>query len=124
MKPAVKFPRGNFLERRTRSTSQRTSQERIGGTNPLWLRHNGEMAKRRVTVALDEETLRVLDRERSRSGQSRSSLIDQALAREIAGSALERVWASARSLPDEEAMELAISELRASRLERRKRAAS
>ena len=82
------------------------------------------MAKRRVTVALDEETLRVLDRERSRSGQSRSSLIDQALAREIAGSALERVWASARSLPDEEAMELAISELRASRLERRKRAAS
>lgn len=46
--------------------------------------HNGDVAKRRVTVALDEATLRVLDAEPFYSGQSRSVLINQTHAREIA----------------------------------------
>jgi predicted transcriptional regulator len=88
----------------------------------LW--QNADMARRRVTVSLGEDVVRALDHEAERAGKSRSQIVEQTLARELAGAAIEHIWSSSQgpSLTDEEAMELAYSELHAMR--RAKRAAS
>lgn len=77
-------------------------------------------------MTLGEDLVRAIDREARQAGKSRSKVVEQTLARELAGAEIEHIWsASAPKLTDEEAATLAYSELRAMRAERKaKRAAS
>ena len=74
-----------------------------------------------LAVEVDEELLRALDAAAERSGRSRSELVEEAVARQVATEALERIWAhrSGSPLSEDDATELAYDELRAVRRERR-----
>jgi hypothetical protein len=78
------------------------------------------MAKTRTTVTLDEEVLRAVKIKAARTGRRDSEVIESALKRDLGTTWLDDVWARVENrLPEEEAMELAVTELHAMREEER-----
>jgi hypothetical protein len=76
------------------------------------------MAKTRTTVTLEEGTLRAVKIRAARTGKRESQVIEEALRRDFDW--LEDVWSRVKNpIGEKEAMELAYSELRAMREERR-----
>jgi metal-responsive CopG/Arc/MetJ family transcriptional regulator len=71
-----------------------------------------------VEVELDDELIRRIDEQVAATGRPRSEVIADALQRQFGGGRLREILASARErsgLSEDEAMELAISELDAYR---------
>ena len=77
-------------------------------------------AKRKVTYYISEDVLRAAKVGAARADQPDSELVERALRRYLGFDVVERVWARS-DLSEKEAMDLAVSEVHASR--RRKRAA-
>jgi len=80
------------------------------------------MAKAKTTIYVDEEVLRATRVAAARVGVRDSEVVEQALKSFLIGGVLESIWAHQRErgieLGEEEALELAYSELRAMREER------
>lgn len=76
--------------------------------------------KRKVTYYLSEDVVRAARVGAARADEPDSELVEKALRRYLGFDVIERVWARS-SLGEKEAMDLAVSEVHASR--RRKRAA-
>ena len=76
------------------------------------------MAKVKTTMYVDEDVLREIRVAAARRGRPVSELIDEALRESTLIGLLERVWARNADLSEEDAMELANSELHAMRAER------
>lgn len=75
-----------------------------------------------VPVEVDAELLKLADAEAAKSGRGRDEVLAAALRRGLGGGRLSRLLDEARrdvQLSEDEAMELATSELRAVRAERR-----
>jgi predicted transcriptional regulator len=75
-----------------------------------------------VPVEVDDELLRLADAQAAEAGRPRSEVLAAALRRGLGGGQLSRLLADARKGPElseDEAMELAKSELAAMRAERR-----
>lgn len=75
-----------------------------------------------VPVEVDDELLRLADAQAAEAGRPRSEVLAAALRRGLGGGQLSRIFAEARKGPvlsEDEAMELAKSELAAMRAERR-----
>ena len=77
-------------------------------------------AKRKATFYISEDVLRAAKVSAARTDQRDSEVVEKALRKYLGFEVLERVWARSE-LSEKEAMELAVSEVHASR--RRKRAA-
>lgn len=76
------------------------------------------MPKTRTTVTLDEEVLRAVKIRAARTGKRESQVIEDALRRDFDW--LEDIWARVKNrLSEDEAMELAVTELHAMREEER-----
>jgi metal-responsive CopG/Arc/MetJ family transcriptional regulator len=74
-----------------------------------------------LQIELDEELLARIEQRAARSGKPRSEVIAEALRRELEGGRLREILDSAGGLDrlsEDEAMQLAISELKASRAQR------
>ena len=86
----------------------------------IW--QNWPMAKRPLTVELDESVVRAAEAEARRTGQSEAEVIEEALREHLSltGSGVDTVWARNRdsALSEEEALTLAYDELKAMRRER------
>lgn len=78
------------------------------------------MAKKRTTVTLDEDVLKAVKLRAARQGLRESQVIEQALRDALLMSPLERMWAKVDPLPEDEAMELALSEQKAARRDRKR----
>lgn len=76
------------------------------------------MAKVKTTVYVDESLMREIRVAAARAGRPVSELVEEALRATTLRGVLERVWARNADLSEEEAWELATSELRAMRAER------
>ena len=76
------------------------------------------MAKTRTTLTIDEDVLRAVKVRAARSGRGDSEVIEEALRRDLGMDLLERLW-NRETLPEDEAMSLALEAQRATR--RRKR---
>ncbi len=81
------------------------------------------MSKRQATVELDEALLEAAQMEAHRSGRTESAVIEDALRQHFEScrpSVLDRIWArnASDALSENEAMALAVEELRAMREER------
>ncbi len=77
------------------------------------------MPKSRTTVTLDDDVFRAVKIKAARTGKRDSQVIEESLRRDLGLGSLEEIWAKVRPLGEEEAMELALSELHAMRKERR-----
>jgi predicted transcriptional regulator len=78
------------------------------------------MAKTRTTVTLDEDILRAVKIKAARTGKRDSEVIEEALRRDVGVDDLDALGARVKNrLPEEEAMELALTELHAMREEKR-----
>lgn len=80
------------------------------------------MARRTVTLQIDEELVAAAESEAERSGKTGSDVVEQALRdhfAEPADTILEQVWArnAGTELGEQESLELAYSELKAMRRE-------
>lgn len=75
------------------------------------------MDRRPATLELDGEVLDAVKREAARSGRSEDEVVEEALRRYLAPSVLDRLWERNR-LPEEEAMAIAIEEVKAHRAEK------
>jgi hypothetical protein len=76
------------------------------------------MAKRKATFYVDEEVLRAARVRAARSDQRDSDVVEQALRAFLGFDVVERVWARS-DLSEDEAMQLAVSEIHAMRDEKR-----
>lgn len=80
------------------------------------------VAKAKTTVYLDQEVLRATRVAAARAGKRDSEIVEEALRRFLPRGILESIWAHQRErgleLSEEEALELAYSELHAMREER------
>jgi len=76
------------------------------------------MAKVKTTVYVDADVMRAVRVSAARRGRPVSELIEEALRESTLIGVLERVWARNADLSEEDAMELANSELQAMRAER------
>lgn len=74
--------------------------------------------KKKVTFYLDEDVLRAARVSAARSDRRDSEVVEQALRAFLGFDVVERVWARS-DLGEDEAMELAVSELHAMRDEKR-----
>ena len=74
--------------------------------------------KRKVTFYLDEDVLRAARVRAARSDRRDSELVEEALRAYLGFDAVERVWARS-DLGENEAMQLAVSEIHAMRDEKR-----
>lgn len=75
-----------------------------------------------VPVEVDDELLKLADAQAAEAGRSRSEVLAAAVRRGLGGGQLSRLFAEARmgtEFSEDEAMELAKSELAAMRAERR-----
>ena len=76
------------------------------------------MTKDFVSLVVDEGVLRVMMIRAARAEKSESQVIEEALRRDF--DTMEEIWSKVRNpLPEEEAMKLAYSELKAMRQEQR-----
>ena len=78
------------------------------------------MAKTRTTISIEESTLRLVKVRAARAGKSEGEEIDDLLQAAFGMDVLQRQWAEAKPLSDEEAMELALRAQREVREERRR----
>jgi hypothetical protein len=80
------------------------------------------MAKRAITVELDEAVVSATQAEARRTGQSDAAVVEQALREHLSlrNSVTDQVWARSQSdaLSEDEALTLAYDELKALRRER------
>jgi len=80
------------------------------------------MAKAKTTIYLNEDVLRGMRIAAARRGKRDSEIVEEALRSYLIGGVLDSIWAHQREqgieLSEEEALELAYSELRAMREER------
>jgi len=72
------------------------------------------MRRVRTTVTLDDEVLRLVKVRAARSGKGDSEVIEQLLRRELGLDLLEHLW-SENTLPEREAVDLAVEAQHASR---------
>jgi metal-responsive CopG/Arc/MetJ family transcriptional regulator len=77
------------------------------------------MAKVRTTLTIDETVLRAVKVRAARSGKGDSEVIEEALRRELGLDLLERLWEQ-NTLPEEEAVALAVEAQHASRRRQRR----
>lgn len=78
------------------------------------------MAKTRTTVTLDEDLLRAVKIKAARTGKRDSEVIEESLKRDLGVDELDALWDRVKNrLSEEEAMELALTELHAMRAEKR-----
>jgi hypothetical protein len=77
------------------------------------------MAKVRTTLTIDEKVLRAAKVQAARLGKGDSEYIEEALRRDLGFELLEQIWARNTDVTEEEAMELAVSEIHKMRAERR-----
>lgn len=77
------------------------------------------MGKVKTTVYVDEDVLRAIRVSAARRGRTVSDLVEEALRQATLSDVIERVQAQ-NALPEDEALELAYSELRAERAERKR----
>lgn len=77
------------------------------------------MGKVKTTVYVDEDVLRAIRVSAARRGRTVSDLVEEALRQATLSDVIERVQAQ-NALPEGEALELAYSELRAERAERKR----
>ena len=90
---------------------------------PATVWHHGGMAKRPMTVEVDEALVDATEAEARETGQSEAEVIEQALRVHFGKgrpSVVDRVWArnAPQALSEEEALALAYDELKAMRRER------
>jgi hypothetical protein len=78
------------------------------------------VSKKKVTLYLDEDVLRAARVQAARSDRRDSEVVEAALRAHLGFDVVERVWGRS-SLGEEEALELAVSELHAMRDEQRAR---
>jgi hypothetical protein len=76
------------------------------------------MAKRKVTFYVDEDVLRAARVRAARTDQRDSDVVEEALRAFLGFDAVEQVWARS-TLSEDEAMQMAVSELHAPRDENR-----
>jgi len=77
------------------------------------------MAKTRTTLTVDEDVLRAVRIRAARTGKRDSEVIEESLRRDLGMDTMERIWANVKNpLSEEEAMKLAIEEVKAVRRER------
>jgi len=76
------------------------------------------MPKVRTTLTIDERVLRAAKVKAARTGKSDSEVIEEALRRDLGFELLERIWARS-DLTEDQATELAVSEIHKMRAERR-----
>jgi hypothetical protein len=74
--------------------------------------------KVRTTLTIDEGVLRAAKVKAARTGKSDSQVIEEALRRDLGFDLLERIWAR-NDMDEDEAMELAVSEIHKMRAEQR-----
>lgn len=77
------------------------------------------MAKARTTLTVDEKVLRAVRIKAARDGKRDSEVIEESLRRDLGLDTLEEIWAKVKPLPEEEALDLAGSELHEMRREKR-----
>ncbi|HEY7604513.1 MAG TPA: ribbon-helix-helix protein, CopG family [Gaiellaceae bacterium] len=75
------------------------------------------MPKTRTTLTIDEEVLRAVRVRAARSGKGDSEVIEEALRRDLGLDLFERLWAKS-SMPEDEALKLALEAQRAARRRR------
>ena len=80
------------------------------------------MPKVRTTLTIDERVLRAAKVRAARLGKGDSEYIEEALRRDLGFELLDKIWARNSDLSEDEAMELAVSEVHAMRAERRRAA--
>lgn len=87
-----------------------------------------DVAKAKTTVYIDEDVLRRARVAAARRGKRDSEILEDALRNYLFSGVLESIWARQRDegleLSEEEALELAYSELRAMRTERDRESAA
>jgi hypothetical protein len=76
------------------------------------------MAKTRTTLTIDEDVLRAVKIRAARTGKGDSEVIEEALRRDLGLDLLDRLWAK-NSLPEEDAVALAVEAQHATRASRR-----
>jgi plasmid stability protein len=77
------------------------------------------VGKVKTTVYVDEDVLRAIRVSAARRGRTVSDLVEEALRQATLSDVIERVQTQ-NALPEDEALELAYSELRAERAERKR----
>jgi len=77
------------------------------------------MSKARTTVTLDEDVFRAVKIKAARTGKRDSEVIEESLRRDLGLDDLVEIWAKVAPASEAEGLELAASELRAVREERR-----
>jgi len=77
------------------------------------------MTKARTTLTVDEEVLRAVRIKAARTGKRDSEVIEESLRRDLGLDELDRIWARVKPLPENEALELANTELHEMRREKR-----
>jgi plasmid stability protein len=77
------------------------------------------MPKMRTTVSLDEDVFRAVKVRAARTGRRDSEVIEEAIRRDLGLDALADIWAKVTPADDQEGQDLAASELRAVREEKR-----
>ena len=78
----------------------------------------GQDTKKKVTFYLPEQLLRAARVHAARTNKRDSEVVEEALRTYLGFDAVESVWARS-DLPEDEAMELAVSEVHAMRKEKR-----
>jgi predicted transcriptional regulator len=76
------------------------------------------MTKVRTTLTVDDDVLRAVKIAAARTGKGDSQVIEEALRRDLGLDLLERAWSGA-TLPEAEAIELAVEAQHATRSPRR-----
>lgn len=76
------------------------------------------MPKTRTTLTIDEDVLRAVKLRAAHTGRGESAVIEESLRRDLGLDLLERIWAKA-SLPEGEAMDLAVEAQHRTRARRR-----
>jgi gamma-glutamyl:cysteine ligase YbdK (ATP-grasp superfamily) len=77
------------------------------------------MSKTRTTVSLDEGVFRAVKVRAARTGKRDSEVIEEAIRRDLGLDALADIWAKVTPAAEQEGQDLAASELRSMRKEKR-----
>lgn len=73
------------------------------------------MAKTRTTLTIDEDVLRAVKLRAAATGEGESVVIEKAIRRDLGLDALTELWANVESMPEGDAMDLALEAQRAAR---------
>jgi len=73
------------------------------------------VAKTRTTLTIDEDVLRAVKLRAAATGEGESVVIEKAIRRDLGLDALTELWANVESMPEGDAMDLALEAQRAAR---------